>query len=130
MQYYLGRITSRWCDIIPSNSFVVTKQYIIQSSHKLPISTVDWSGNSLRFVDISSNLQAQLDSLTSSSVPSISYASGTTTTLIVDIDTTAVDTLKFYGDDSEQTTTFTTAIHTSITTNTTMVKIFQLNIIL
>lgn len=85
-------------------SLVATKQNIIDSNHKLSSSNVDYSTSALRFVDITSLLQTQLDSLNSGSYPSISYDSGTTTTTITD--TTVVDTLTF-SDDSEQTIAFT-----------------------
>ena len=78
-------------------TLVNSKQNEITSGSKLSSSLVDYSTSPLRFIDISSNLQAQLDNLASqsggSSIPSISYDSNTTTTLIVD--TTQVDELKF-----------------------------------
>lgn len=45
------------------NDIVSGKQDIIDSSHKLSSSNVDYTTSALRFIDISSNLQSQLDSL-------------------------------------------------------------------
>jgi trimeric autotransporter adhesin len=102
------------------DTLVGTKQDAITSGSKLSSNVVDYSASALRFVDISSNLQAQLDTLASqaggNSIPSISYDSGTTTTTISD--TTVIDTLKF-DDTTEQTTAFTNTINTAISTNAT-----------
>ena len=99
-------------------TLVNSKQNILDTNNKLLSSNVDYSNSSLRFVDISSNLQTQLDNLANqsggSSIPSISH-SGTTTTIS---DITSVETLKFI-DNSEQTTAFTNSINTQIGTNTT-----------
>jgi hypothetical protein len=51
-------------DILTIDTNLGTKQDKIDSTHKLAINNVDLSGSNLRFIDISSNLQAQLTSIT------------------------------------------------------------------
>jgi len=101
-------------------NLVNTKQDIINdTTNKLPSSHVDYTSSALRFVDISSNLQAQLDSIAQqagNAIPSISYDSNNTTTTIAD--TTIIETLEFL-DNTQQTTAFTSQLQTKITTNET-----------
>jgi hypothetical protein len=72
-----------------------SKQDSITSTSKLSSNLIDDSASVLRFVDISSNLQAQLDTLATqsggNSIPSITSDSNLTTTTISD--TTVVDTV-------------------------------------
>jgi hypothetical protein len=87
------------------DTLVTGKQDTIDSSHKLASSNVDYSASALRFVDITSSLQSQLDGISSGGYASISYDAPTTTTTISD--NLAITTLLFGTD--EQTTAFTDA---------------------
>jgi trimeric autotransporter adhesin len=100
-------------------TLVNTKQDIINdTTNLLPSSNIDYSTSALRFVNINSNLQEQLNSISSqvggAVIPSISYDSNNTTTTISDI--TIIDTLEFL-DNTQQTTAFTDIKDSKITTN-------------
>jgi hypothetical protein len=68
--------------------------------------------------NVTSDIQTQIDSVTASSLPSLSYDSGSTTTTIAN--TTKVATMKF-ADLTEQVTGFSTALKASVLDNATKV---------
>jgi hypothetical protein len=73
--------------------------------------------NTVKFpylANVTSDVQSQIDGISGSSLPSISYDSGTTTTTITN--TTKVATMKF-ADLTEQTSGFTTALKASVLDN-------------
>lgn len=79
--------------------------------------------NCVYLSDVTSNLQAQIDGISSGGLPSLSYDAPTITTTVAD--TCKVTTLKFSGDDSQQTTAFTSTIATELSTATSDITQLQ-----
>ena len=73
--------------------------------------------------NVVSDVQGQIDGLISSNLPSLTYDSPTTTTTIAN--NTNLTTLIFNGDSSQQTTAFTDAKNTELSTATTNISTLQ-----
>ena len=80
-------------DILTIDTSLGTKQDKIDSTHKLAINNVDLSGSNLRFIDISSNLQAQLTSITGQIATLTTLQSGDVTNFeAIDANFTTINT--------------------------------------
>jgi len=107
------------------NTTLANKQDIISSSNKLNVNLLgDGSMTDLKFSylnTITSNVQTQINNLVLSGggIPSISYDGENLETTIMN--KTIVDTLKF-GDSTQQTTAFSSAIYQQISTNTSSIS--------
>lgn len=73
--------------------------------------------------NVTADVQQQIDNLISSSIPSLSYQSGTTTTIISN--TLQATNLKFSGDNSIQTTAYTSTKDTQLSTNSSNISTLQ-----
>jgi predicted nucleic acid-binding Zn-ribbon protein len=75
--------------------------------------------NYIYLANVTGDIQDQIDNVVASSLPSMSYHSGSMTTTIANI--TNITTLTFSGDGSQQTTAFTSALKTDVEANTASV---------
>ena len=111
-------------DLIDLTTSIATKNPIIDTNNKLASTLV--SHNVGTVSSTLGNLQTQIDNITAGGMPSIAYDAGTLTTTV--IDNTTLTNLKFSGDNSIQTTAFTTAKNTSLTNATSNISTLQTDI--